>query len=219
MLFAPVAYSTGVWASLLLVVLAQCMATAATPPQQDLARASLQISDAISKILSRWDVNQFPIFLRTAWMFSDSHKQMKDRFKLKVAASLAGHSESFVASFTGSSVTAGHDHLFVQSYPVLVGILLQPAFAAAGINLTTRNAAMGNNPCMPYDVCVGTFADENSDIVIWEQSYNCHPSSKGYLYEQFVRQAMLLPSKPLIAFSDSETPNWYLLLTMNATMH
>ena len=69
----------------------------------------------------------------------------------------------------GSSVTAGHDSPFNKSFPVLTGNVMGPAFEAAGLKLVTRNAAMGNNPCLPYDVCVRPFAGRDADIVHWEQ--------------------------------------------------
>merc|ERR1711871_52676 len=80
------------------------------------------------------------------------------------------------------------------------------------MNLITRNAAMGNNPCMPYDVCVKTFAGMDSDIVHWEQSFNCFitedDKATKSIFEQFVRQALYMPSKPVVVFSQSDTPNW-----------
>ena len=50
--------------------------------------------------------------------------------------------------------SAGHDSPFNVTFPVLTEQVMAPAFEPLGINLITRNAAMGNNPCMPYDVCV-----------------------------------------------------------------
>lgn len=193
--------------------LSMCLALASggrNSPAEDLQTSLLLVADAMHKIDVRWQVEEFPVFLKVAWMFGESYEKMKDKLKLKLATSLRGGQEFFTASFTGSSVTAGHDNQFAQSYPMLIGNILRPVFAAVHVNVTIRNVAMGNNPCMPYDICVRTFAGDDADIVLWEQSYNCHPSDKGYLYEQFVRQALLMPSRPIIAFSDSNTPNWYL---------
>ena len=92
---------------------------------------------------------------------------------------------SFIMSFLGSSVAAGHDSYFNQSYPVLVGQTMKPVFDALGIQLVSRNVALGNNPCMPYDICVKIFAGLDADIVQWEQTYNCGDSP---ILEQFVRQ-------------------------------
>ena len=124
----------------------------------------------------------------------------------------------------GSSVTAGHDSPFNVSFPILTGKNMAPAFEALGIQLESRNAAMGNNPCMPYDVCVRTFAGADADIVHWEQRYSSpthHPTpthhlppsyncmdGKAFLLEEFIRQSIQLPSRPVVVFSDSATPNW-----------
>ena len=53
-----------------------------------------------------------------------------------------------------SSVTAGHDSAYNVSFPAQVGRVMAPAFTALGVEFESRNAAMGNNPCLPYDACV-----------------------------------------------------------------
>lgn len=60
---------------------------------------------------------------------------------------------------------------------------------------------------MPYDVCPRTYAGTNSDIIHWEQTYNCGFGS-GAILEQFVRQSLSLPSQPMLVFSDSYTSTW-----------
>lgn len=105
-----------------------------------------------------------------------------------------------------SSVTAGHDSYFNASTPVVAGDYLAPAFSAIGIDLDSRNVALGNNPCTPYDVCVKYFGGLDADIVHWEQTYFCDGRP---IIEQFIRQAHSMPSKPLVIFSDSNTGKWY----------
>jgi hypothetical protein len=63
-------------------------------------------------------------------------------------------------SFTGSSVTAGHDSLLSEAFPALVYDTMGPAFRALGVELVARNVAVGNNPCMPYDACLKVSDDE-----------------------------------------------------------
>ncbi len=82
---------------------------------------------------------------------------------------------------------------------------MKPAFAAMGIDLDSRNVALGNNPCTPYDVCVKYFAGLDADIVHWEQTYFCEGRQ---IIEQFIRQAMLIPSQPIVVFSESHTGKW-----------
>ena len=128
----------------------------------------------------------------------------------KIVAAESTNNVKFVLSFMGSSVTAGHDSLFNQSFPILTKSLMAPAFAAVGLELISRNAAIGNNPCLPYDACVRTFAGTDADIVTWEQSYNCFGSDGAahVAFEQFIRQSLALPSHPIVVFTASDTPNW-----------
>lgn len=94
---------------------------------------------------------------------------IKLKFQAKILSAAAGNTEKFVISFMGSSVTAGHDSPFNLSFPVLTGKVMESALRAAGVTLETRNAAMGNNPCLPYDICIRPFAGADADIVHWEQ--------------------------------------------------
>lgn len=83
---------------------------------------------------------------------------------------------------------------------------MEPAFKALNLKLVAKNVALGNNPCMPYDVCVKIFAGLDADIVQWEQTYNC--PHHGAIMEQFVRQSLLIPSKPIVVFAESHTGTW-----------
>ena len=104
-----------------------------------------------------------------------------------------------------SSVTAGHDSLFNASTPVQTGLIMQPVLAKLDVELDSRNVALGNNPCTPYDVCVKYFAGLDADVVHWEQSYFCEGRA---IMEQFVRQASFMPSRPIVVFSESQTGTW-----------
>lgn len=54
----------------------------------------------------------------------------------------------------GTSVTAGHDNYYNQSFPVVWGRIMEEAFTAANTTLVMRNHAMGWNPIHPR--CGGT---------------------------------------------------------------
>lgn len=84
---------------------------------------------------------------------------------------------------------------------------MKPVFDSFNITLVSENLGVGNNPCMPYDACPRTFAGPNSDIIHWEQTYNCGFGSIEIL-EQFVRQSLAIPTHPLLVFTDSYTSNW-----------
>jgi hypothetical protein len=126
---------------------------------------------------------------------------------------LEGHlkgSSKFIMSFMGSSVTAGHDTAFNISFSELTGQKMNEVLPFFNINAISRNVALGNNPCVPYDLCVKAFAGDDADLVHWEQTYNCGGGDQraASLFETFVRLSYTLSQKPVIVFSDSSTPNW-----------
>ena len=168
--------------------------------------ATKQIKD----IMTEWQVDKYPLFLRSAQMHKSSWELMKLRFMEAIMTGIESKSKSekhkFLIAFMGSSVAAGHDSEFEFSYPMVTGDWLKPAFSAVGIDLVTTNNAIANNPCMPYDLCVAAFAGQDADIVHWEQSYNCFDAP---IYEQFARQAGFLPKSPIVVYSQSETHHWY----------
>ncbi len=177
---------------------------------------ALSTTDGIlQRILEEWDVKNYPNFLRSVGMTRISWEVMKLKFKHKILSNALGKesedTKKFVLAWMGSSVTAGHDTVFNETFTVLTGQIMSPAFEGTGITLESRNAAMGNNPCVPYDLCPKTFAGPDADLVHWEQSYNCfaHDIQKtGPIFEQFVRQSIHMRKKPIVVFAESATPNW-----------
>jgi hypothetical protein len=133
------------------------------------------------------------------------------KFQAKILQSLQGQKNiKFVMSFMGSSVTAGHDTAFNISFSELTGKYLQTPLSKFNIQTISRNVALGNNPCVPYDLCVQTFAGNDVDIIHWEQTFNCGGGdhNRRNVYEPFVRMASLIETHPIVVFSDSVTPNW-----------
>lgn len=113
-------------------------------------------------------------------------------------------------SFMGSSVTAGHDTPFNISFSELTGQYMTTPLQYFNIKVISRNVALGNNPCVPYNLCVKTFAGKDADIIHWEQTFNCGGGdhNRRNVYEPFVRMSTLIPTHPILVFSDSVTPNW-----------
>lgn len=187
-----------------------------------LTRSRQQIESIVQEISDRWEISKYPNFLKSLGMTHTAWEVLKLKFQSKIlAAAELGKSKSpsdksiplpvtFVMSFMGSSVTAGHDSMFNVSFTEKIGRTMSPAFAPLGIKLISRNSALGNNPCLPYDACVKPFAGADADLIHWEQSYNCQATddSKIYVFEQFIRQSLALKSKPVVVFTDSSTPNW-----------
>ena len=67
-----------------------------------------------------------------------------DVIKYKVAKKIVGKDEKFLMVFGGSSVTAGHDNFYNQSYPFVVERLLGPLLAYVGVELVVQDIAQGN---------------------------------------------------------------------------
>lgn len=59
------------------------------------------------------------------------------------------HQKPFTIGVMGTSVTAGHDNFFYQSFSMVWGRLMNDSFSAAGSPLIMRNHAMGWNPIYP----------------------------------------------------------------------
>ena len=140
--------------------------------------ATIQVTDKIlDTMFERWKIREYPAFLSSVEMSDTSWEVLRVKLQVKILKSLTaggkkqsdGTTNKFVVSFLGSSVTAGHDSLFNQSFSELTRGFMKPAFDAMDVELEVINGAMGNNPCLPYDVCVKTFAGLEADIIHWEQ--------------------------------------------------
>jgi CTP synthase (UTP-ammonia lyase) len=144
--------------------------------------ATIQATDKIlSTLTDRWQINEFPNFLTAVEMSETSWEVLKVKYLHKILSAITSNvptdqkiseTNKFVISLLGSSVTAGHDSHFNVSVSEMTRLFMKPAFDAAGINFIVRNGAMGNNPCIPYDVCVKAFAGADADLIQWEQVIN-----------------------------------------------
>ena len=167
--------------------------------------------DSVNSIYEKWDISHYPNFLKTVSMTHTSWEVMKLKFQHKILKAATGANDvQFVMTFMGSSVTAGHDSPFNVSFSQTIGPRLSPAFNALGVQAKSYGAALGNNPCLPYDICVHPFAGPDADVVHWEQSFNCFGDSedKRPVFEWFVRQTLSLPNQAIAIFEDSSMPNW-----------
>jgi len=83
------------------------------------------------------------------------------------SASLAKKEDrTYTVAFAGTSVTAGHDNWFNESYPLVYERALGPVLAAGGASLHVRNHATGGNAISPSHFCAPTQLDgsPNSDV-------------------------------------------------------
>ena len=108
---------------------------------------SITVTDSIlDSIFHDWEVDRYPNFFHSGYMEKKSWDKLRNKFENKIlTAELTRTPKNLTISFTGSSVTAGHDIFYSSSFPVLVGKLMKPAFELLNINLVSRNVAMGNN--------------------------------------------------------------------------
>jgi hypothetical protein len=93
--------------------------------------------------------------------------------KYKTATKFVNQKSTFKFIFGGSSVTAGHDNFFNESYPSIFENRVGSVLKSLGINLEVHNIAHGTNKCRPSDLCYEAMGGENADWIGWEQSFDC----------------------------------------------
>ena len=92
-----------------------------------------------------------------------------DMIKYKIALRALQGNQTYLMIFGGSSVTAGHDNYFNNSFPMIVQKRMQPLFNTLGVDLTVRNIAQGANNCNPYVMIYEAMGGVDPDFVHWEQ--------------------------------------------------
>jgi hypothetical protein len=159
-----------------------------------LTAAAAGIEAAMDRIHMDWRVDEYPVFKALMHIPAFSW----DMQVHKLTATLLRRRPvdkpyTFVTVFTGSSVTAGHDNYIDEMFSSVFNDVMAPIFSKLGMKLETRNVAIGNNPCIPYDACLATHAGQDADLIAWEQSMNCgrQPSP----VEFFIRNTFALPKK------------------------
>ena len=145
------------------------------------------------------------------------HSKMEDskiRLGLKLARSLI-LGDTFHAAFTGSSNTAGHDNMFMSSYPMQFQSMMRPlwrsiGYKGAAFRVSNRaiGGAIGTDQlawCIP-EITGGNA--EKIDVVFWESIMNDAGSddSRKHTMEEHLRNALSLfggtfngnvPNRPL----------------------
>ena len=88
--------------------------------------------------------------------------------KYKFAYKMVKKNQKFLMIFGGSSVTAGHDNYFNQSYPMIVKKRMKPILEAVGVDMQVHNIAQGANNCIPYVMCYESMGGLDPDFVNFE---------------------------------------------------
>lgn len=166
----------------------------------DLAEAKSSALKLLSLIRGRYELNGTigSNFFRTA---NNIGSNQWDIIKYKFANKIVQNNSSFFLIFGGSSVTAGHDNHYNQSYPYIIKKRMAPILKALGIELVVHNIAQGANNCIPYVFCYESMGGHDFDVLGWEQSYNCGRDEP--IFELTARYASWSANKGLVYFSAS----------------
>ena len=128
--------------------------------EQSLPRAIIELENLINLIYQRYEFKNevwAQSFLVAANMQNNAWDLLKSKFAIKILSTMTATGaglgpgqlnsvrSKFLMLFGGSSVTAGHDNYFNQSYPLVFERRMKKAFEAAGINLVVHNIAQGAN--------------------------------------------------------------------------
>lgn len=92
-----------------------------------------------------------------------------DILKFKLATKMLTPGSTFLMTFSGSSVTAGHDNYYAQSYPYIFKKRMSEIFKGVGIELVVHDIALGANNCSPYVLCYESMGGADPDFINWEQ--------------------------------------------------
>jgi len=114
---------------------------------------------------------------------------------------------SVTFGFTGTSVTAGHDSYYNQSYPFVFERLFRNFTELFNLTLVVRNVAMGNNPIMPYGACINSHLGENVDFVFWEQMMMCPGDEEPYCVDAFLQHIQKMNRKPPVMVLSNPDPS------------
>jgi len=124
-----------------------------------------------------------------------------DILKMKLATKMLTPNATFLMIFSGSSVTAGHDNYYNQSYPAIFDKRMSDIFSSVGIDLQVHDIALGANNCSPYVLCYESMGGFDPDFLNWEQSYNC--GHDDAVFEATARIAGMSANKGIVYYSAS----------------
>jgi len=111
----------------------------------------------------------------------------------------------FVASFTGSSNSAGHGALGKHAYPLLMNHVVKETFSKIGVDFTSRNQALGSMSAFPHSTyCHSSVFGFDADFVTYEfgmfREGDCPK-------EIMSRIAFGMPRQPVVGIMNPGGPN------------
>jgi hypothetical protein len=136
------------------------------------SHAKRAVEDLSDKIFQRFQFHDESLrqFFLISWNIP---AQGHDILKYKIAKKMVdGHSSAqFLMVFSGTSVTAGYDNYFNESYPIVFEKRMRPIFEALGIKLIVRNIAQRRISCHMSNFCLEAMGGPDADFYGWENSY------------------------------------------------
>lgn len=166
----------------------------------DFDTAKIELKRVLSLIRNRYELDG-PIGSNFFLASNNIGTKAWEVLKYKFAHKIVSKDESFLMVFGGSSVTAGHDNYYNESYPFIFKRRMDGIFSALGIKLTVNNIAQGANNCAPYILCYESMGGLDPDFIGWEQSYNCGRDEA--IFETAARMAASSSNKAALYFSAS----------------
>ena len=137
------------------------------------------------------------------WQSFAGRRRLRDKIALKIldGASRSDGSQGakderqkFVIGVMGTSVTAGHDNFFNESWSMMLGNLLRSPFGAAGMDVEVRNHAIGGNRYETSSYCIEATVGNDVDVIGFEFNMIFHGPADAF--EHFLRNALSLSASP-----------------------
>ncbi|GKY96425.1 hypothetical protein MPSEU_000602000 [Mayamaea pseudoterrestris] len=99
--------------------------------------------------------------------------------------------DKFTVVLAGHSAAAGHGNHFHQSYIHQMHKIMAPIFARLGVQLVTRNQAIGGLGTLPMALAFADMYGDDIDLILWDSGM----TEGKEAFDLFLRQALLSGKK------------------------
>eukprot|EP01083_Nonionella_stella_P004386 12679_1 len=126
--------------------------------------------------------------------------QSKLRLGIRLARSLL-LGDTFTVYTTGSSNTAGHENMFMGTWPIQFQSIMRPVWRRVGYKgaafVLKNHAEGGSVSSTQIGPCIPSLIGDDADVVYWESQMNDHGTAISHAVENHFRNAITLPRRPL----------------------
>eukprot|EP00488_Nonionellina_sp_1-RS-2012_P001637 TRINITY_DN2681_c0_g1_i1.p1 TRINITY_DN2681_c0_g1~~TRINITY_DN2681_c0_g1_i1.p1 ORF type:complete len:209 (+),score=51.11 TRINITY_DN2681_c0_g1_i1:114-740(+) len=109
--------------------------------------------------------------------------------------------DTFTVYMTGSSNTAGHENMFMSTWPMQFQSMMRPVWKRVGYKgaafVVKNHAEGGGLGTMELGPCIPSLIGDDADVVWWESRMNDHGDAVDHAVENHFRNAITLPRRPL----------------------